>query len=121
MEKLKTLGSNGSARFYMFLMLMASSGSVFAQALPTMAPPSRGVTDGNYVKILQDYSYDILIFAGLLVSAVVFFVVSKNVVGTYSEIGHGKATWGEFSMHAGIGVLLLVLIVFFVTEASTIL
>ncbi len=121
MNKLNSLLSNFSARFFLSLMML-SSGSLFAQALPTTAPPSRGEgSDGNFIKLLQGYSYDVLIFAGLLVSSVTLFIVVKNVVGTYSEITDGKATWGQVGMHAGVGVMLLVLTIFLLTEASKIL
>jgi len=89
--------------------------------LPTTADPTRGSTDGNFILLLQDYAFDILIFAGLLVSTVTFFVVVKNVMGSYSEVGTGKGTWGAVGVHSGAGVLLLVLVVFLLTEAAAIL
>lgn len=90
-------------------------------ALPTTAPPSRGTTAGNYIKLMQDYAYDIFLFLGLAMATIVFFVVAKNTAGAYGEVQDGKGSWGQVGMQFGIGVLLLVFIVFLVTEAATIL
>ena len=94
---------------------------VMAQALPTTAPPSRGSTAGNYIKLMQDYAYDIFLFIGLAVATIVFFVVAKNTVGAYAEVQDGKGTWGQVGMQFGVGVLLLVFVVFLLTEAAGIL
>ena len=90
-------------------------------ALPTTAPPSRGDGGGNFITLLQNYAFDIAIFGGLAVAAVLFFVVSKNVIGTYSEISDGRATWGALGMQSVIGVLLLVFIIFLMAQAATVL
>jgi len=95
--------------------------NVMAQALPTTAPPTRGTTAGNYIKLMQDYAYDIFIFLGLAVATIVFFVVAKNTVGAYGEVQDGKGTWGHVGMQFGVGVLLLVFVVFLLTEAAGIL
>lgn len=89
--------------------------------LPTTAPPSRGSTAGNYIQLLQDYSYDIFLFLGLAVATLTFFVVSKNTVGAYGEVQDGKGTWGQLGLNFGVGVLLLVFVVFLLTEAAAVL
>ncbi len=100
--------------------LMVMAGQAMA-ALPTTAPPSRGTTAGNYIKLMQDYAYDVFVFIGLAVATVVFFIVAKNTVGAYGEVQDGKGTWGQVGMQFGIGVLLLVFVIFLLTEAATIL
>lgn len=96
-------------------------GEAVAQGLPTTAAPTRGADDGNFIQLLQNYAFDIFIFLGLAVATVTFFVVAKNCIGTYSEVQDGKATWGQFGMQGGIGVMLLVFVVFLLTEAADIL
>ena len=90
-------------------------------ALPTTAAPSRGSTSGNYIQLMQDYSYDIFLFLGLAVATLAFFVVSKNTIGAYGEVQDGKGTWGQLGVNFGAGVLLLVFVVFLLTEAAAIL
>jgi integrating conjugative element membrane protein (TIGR03745 family) len=107
-------------RFRWALILSAFAHPSFA-ALPTTAPPSRGDGGGNFITLLQNYAFDIAIFGGLAVAAVLFFVVSKNVIGTYSEISDGRATWGALGMQSVVGVLLLVFIVFLMAQAATVL
>ena len=105
------------------LVLFCSSQFTFAQgALPKAAPPSRGQTDGNFIKLLQDYAYDIFILAGLVIGVVAFFAVAKNVLTAYSDVGADpKKGWGGVAAHAGVGVVLIVFIIFLLTEASKIL
>lgn len=90
-------------------------------ALPTVAAPTRGTTPGNFLKLIQDYAYDFAIFIGLAIAALALFVVAKNVITTYNDVPNGKATMGGVAVQAGVGVLLIVIIVFLVTEASKVL
>ncbi len=88
--------------------------------LPDFEPPD-GVEEGDYIGIFQAYAVQIASVAGLIVAAVVFFIVGKNMIAKYSEIAAGRATWGDLGMHAAIGVVLLVIIVFLMNQASGIL
>ena len=102
-------------------LAMLGFGSQAYADLPTTSDPSRGATDGNFIELLQNYSFDIFILAGLGLSTFAFFLVAKNVLGAYSEVSNGKGTWGAVSLHGGVGVLLLVLVVFLLTQAAGIL
>ncbi len=118
MKLMKTL------RYMATRMLVATgaliSGTAFA-ALPTTAPPTRGAPAGNFITILQNYAFDIAIFGGLAIATILLFIVSKNVMVTYSQVSDGKATMGQVGMQAGVGVLLLVFVVFLLTQAATVL
>lgn len=100
--------------------LFISGGQALA-ALPVTAPPSRGAAAGNYIQMMQDYAYDIFLFLGLAVAVLAFFVVSKNTIGAYGEVQDGKGTWGQLGVNFGAGVLLLVFVVYLLTEAAAIL
>ena len=115
-----TVGSIRAKAGGIAAMLTLAAGNAMAQ-LPTTAPPSRGATPGNYIQLMQDYAYDIFIFLGLAVATLVFFIVAKNTIGAYGEVQEGKGTWGQVGMQFGIGVLLLVFVVFLLTEAAAIL
>lgn len=88
--------------------------------LPEFEAPD-GVDEGDYIGIFQAYAVQIASIAGLIIAAVVFFIVGKNMISKYSEIAAGRATWGDLGMHAAIGVVLLVIIVFLMNQASGIL
>ena len=103
------------------LMLGAGTTAALAQGLPTTAPPSRGSTDGDYISLMQDYAFDIGVFIGLALATLAMIIVVKNTMGAYSEVQDGKGTWGQLGINFGAGVLLLVFIVFLLTEAATIL
>ena len=48
-------------------------------------------------------------------------MVAKNVVGKYSQVADGRATWGEVGMHGAVGVVLLVIVIFLATQSATVL
>lgn len=100
--------------------LMLFGAEVMA-AMPTTAAPTRGGASGNYIEMMQNYAFDIFVFLGLALGTVAFFVVAKNVVSSYGEVQDGKGSWGQVGMQFGVGVLLLVFVVFLLTEAATIL
>ena len=101
--------------------VIVTTANVMAQGLPTTAAPSRGSTTGNYIQLMQDYAYDIFLFLGLALATLAFFAVSKNVISAYGEVQDGKGTWGQLGINFGAGVLLLVFVVFLLTEAAAIL
>ena len=88
--------------------------------LPDFEAPD-GVDEGDYIGIFQAFAVQIASIAGLIIAAVVFFIVGKNMISKYSEIAAGRATWGDLGMHAAIGVVLLVIVVFLMNQASGIL
>ena len=90
-------------------------------ALPDTADPTNAPADGDYLGLLKGYAFDIVIILVLILASIAFLVVAKNCIGVYNEIGAGKKTWGDMGMHGGMGVLLLVLVVYLLNEASTII
>ncbi len=89
--------------------------------LPTTADPTNAPADGNYIELIKGYAYDIVIVFGLVMGVMAFYVVAKNMIAVYGEIGQGKKTWGDMGMHGGMGVLLLVFVIYLLTEASTVI
>ena len=120
MKKLQGVKKVVMSKWVAVNALMFSSVHVYAD-LPTTAAPTRGSTDGNFIKLIQDYAFDILVLAGLVVAAVAFFMVVSNTLKAYTDVGEKRGSWGAVGMHGGVGVTLLVLVVFLVTEASGIL
>lgn len=91
-----------------------------AQGLPTLQPPSQGAGTG-ILQTLQNYGYDIVMLVSLLVIASMFIGVCYHAYSTYSEIHTGRKTWGEFGLTVAVGALLLVLGIWLLTNATTIL
>ncbi len=89
-------------------------------ALPDPKNPSKKPGKGDYIGLLKGYFFDIFLVLGLVMGAVAFYVVAKNAITVYSEIGEGKKTWGALGAHAIAGVLLLVFVIFLLTDASDI-
>ncbi|MBP2170718.1 integrating conjugative element membrane protein (TIGR03745 family) [Erwinia toletana] len=85
-----------------------------------MEDPSRGKGRGT-IETIRNYGYDIVILLALGICAVGFLVVANNCVATYSEIQHGKKQWKDLGAMAGVGTMLLVIIIWLLNEATEIL
>lgn len=90
-------------------------------ALPDTADPTNAAADGDYIGLLKGYAFDIAIVLGLILGTIAFLAVGKNMIAVYNDIGAGKKTWGDMGMHGGMGVLLLVFVVYLLTEAAGII
>jgi integrating conjugative element membrane protein (TIGR03745 family) len=99
----------------------AWAGTASAQ-LPTQADPDSGaVRDGNIIDALKFYAKDIFLLAGLVIATVAFILVTTNAIAVYKEIRDGRRTWGDLGMHAGAGAVLIVFVVFLLTQAQDII
>lgn len=92
----------------------------FAQGLPTMENPSRGA-GGGIMKTIRDYGYDIVMLVALLVVAAMFIGVCYHAYTSYADIHIGKKTWGQFGLTVAVGAVLLVIGIWLLTQATTIL
>lgn len=100
------------------VMLMFYS---FASAdLPTMENPSRG-KGGGIIDTLKNYGYDMVILMSLAICAVGFLVVANACISTYSEIQSGRKQWKDLGAMAGVGAILLVIIIWLLTQAGEVL
>ena len=98
---------------------------LFAQqsvaALPDVSAPSRRTSDGNFIKLIQNYAYDLVVLASLAIASIAFLVVSKNVITTYGEIQKDRKSWGDLGSHFAVGAVLLVAVVFLMDQLTGIL
>ena len=102
-------------------VLQAAALSASAQ-LPTQAVPDSGaVRAGNIIDAIKFYAKDMFLVAGLIIATVVFILVTTNAIAVYKEIRDGRRTWGDLGMHAGAGAVLIVFVVFLLTEAQDII
>lgn len=88
--------------------------------LPTMEGPSRGKGKG-IVDTIKNYGYDIVILLALGICAVGFLSVANSCIATYAEVQTGKKQWKDLGAIAGVGAVLLVVIIWLLTKASEIL
>ena len=102
-------------------MVLMVSQATFA-VLPTPAAPSRGAaTSGDYIAGAQEYIYDFFILAGLVLATLGLIFVVRNTLSTYAEVPQNRATMSEVFMQAGVGAVIVVFILWLLTEAATIL
>ena len=90
--------------------------------LPTQVDPDSGtVRDGNILDAVRFYAKDIFLLAGVIIATVIFILVTTNAIAVYKEIRDGRRTWGDLGMHAGAGAVLIVFVVFLLTQAQDII
>jgi integrating conjugative element membrane protein (TIGR03745 family) len=88
--------------------------------LPKMEDPTRGKGSG-IIDTLKNYGYDMVILMSLAVCAVGFLVVANSCISTYSEIQNGKKQWKDLGAMAGVGAILLVIVIWLLTQAAEVL
>jgi len=102
-------------------LLQGLAVTAFAQ-LPSQADPDSGaIRDGNIIDAVKFYAKDIFLVGGLIIATVVFIIVTLNAIAVYKEIRDGRRTWGDLGMHAGAGAVLIVFVVFLLTQAQDII
>lgn len=91
-----------------------------AAGLPQVQDPTRGSGSG-IMDTIKNHAYDGIVFIGLFVCAIAFLIVFKNCLSTYSQIQEGKKTWTDLILMAGVGVIVLIIGIWLISEASDIL
>ena len=115
--------SHSLAHFHRILSVGALFGPTAAIAqgrLPKMEDPSRGAGSG-IISTIQNYGYDMVSLIALLVVSGMFIGVCYHAYSRYSEIHTGRATWGQFGLTIAVGAMLLVVGIWLLTKATTIL
>ena len=102
------------------ITLGMSAFNAHAAGLPQVQAPSRGAGNG-IIDTIKNHAYDGIVLVGLVVCAIAFMIVFKNCLATYSQIQDGKKTWTDLILMASVGVVVLVIGIWLVSEASDIL
>lgn len=101
------------------LLLVLGPSLAFAE-LPTMEAPSRGEGSG-LIETIKNYAYDGGILLGLLIALLAFLGVAWHSLTVYADVQNQRKTWKDLGAVVGIGALLVVIIIWFLTKAAAIL
>jgi integrating conjugative element membrane protein (TIGR03745 family) len=122
MESIRRLIRASRARAGVLVVAAAAWAANVSAQLPTQADPDSGaVRPGNIIDAVKFYAKDIFLVAGLIIATVIFILVTTNAIAVYKEIRDGRRTWGDLGMHAGAGAVLIVFVVFLLTQAQDII
>lgn len=122
MQSMRSLIQASRARAGVLVVTASAWAANVSAQLPTQADPDSGaIRDGNIIDAVKFYAKDIFLLAGLVIATVIFILVTTNAIAVYKEIRDGRRTWGDLGMHAGAGAVLIVFVVFLLTQAQDII
>lgn len=90
-------------------------------ALPQAVQPGQGVGAGDYIALAQDYFKKGFLFLGLLLAAYGLYTVAGGAIAKFNDFRIGRAELSDVVVYAVVGVVILVILIYLLTEASTIL
>lgn len=88
--------------------------------LPSVEPPTTGGGGGTY-NAMMGYAKMGGLALGLLVCVGAFIAVAHAVITSFHDTRKGKGTWTEFVIYGVVGIVLILVVIYLVTEASKIL
>ena len=101
------------------IALGLAAGPALAE-LPTVSAPD-GAESGDYLGMSGAFIKKALLLAGLVIAAAGFTVVAGGAIGKFNEYRISKAELGAVFTYSITGALILIIIVYLLTEAAAVM
>jgi len=88
-------------------------------ALPTAVTTT--TASGDYIALAQEFFKKGFVFLGLLLASYGLYTVGGGAMAKFNEFRVGRAELSDVVIYAVVGVVILVILVYLLTEASGIL
>ncbi len=103
----------------LILPLSLAAGQAWAGLPPVQPPPGGG--GGGAWNTWMGYLKMGALGLGLLVVVAAFLAVAHAVITSFHEIKKGKNTWTELILFSVVGIILILVVIYLVTQAADIL
>ncbi|KEZ76692.1 TIGR03745 family integrating conjugative element membrane protein [Salinisphaera hydrothermalis] len=90
----------------------------WADGLPDVGDPGSG---GGILDDTQQMAGSAAVLVGLLLAAAAMYYVVGAAISQYNEATMGRGNWGGFAMALVVGIAMIILIVWLLDKASSIL
>ncbi|EBW6362350.1 TIGR03745 family integrating conjugative element membrane protein [Salmonella enterica subsp. enterica serovar Oranienburg] len=80
-----------------------------------------GTNSSDVMEDVKIMSRNGVSYGALVICAAAFIVVVISCVGTYHKIGEGKATWFDFGLRVVVGAIMIVVAIYFLNKAVTVI
>ena len=80
-----------------------------------------GANSTDVMEDVKSMSRNGVAYGALVICAAAFIVVVISCAGTYHKIGDGKASWFDFGVRVVVGAIMIVLVIYFLNKAVTVI
>ncbi|EBP0139268.1 TIGR03745 family integrating conjugative element membrane protein [Salmonella enterica] len=80
-----------------------------------------GANSADVMEDVKNMSRNGVSYGALVICAIAFIAVVISCVSAYHKIGEGKATWFDFGARAIVGAIMVVVAIYFLNKAVTVI
>ncbi|MDI6539889.1 TIGR03745 family integrating conjugative element membrane protein [Pantoea ananatis] len=119
--KLRFIRLCRAARVRVTLLTLTLAAGHARAGLPPVVQPNGGGGGGGTYNTVMAYVKMAALGLGLLVCVGAFLAVAHAVITAFHDIRKGKNTWTELILYSVVGIIIILVVIYLVTQAADIL